>query len=253
MDAGANDGAPRSTGEPWGLLATLGFSLAVALAFVAAQFVIGMGFVTRALMTNQSDLDGLKNNGLYWALATCASSPVVVGLTWFFVRMRKGITAQDYLALRWLPPPPLFRWCVLLLGLVVASDAFTSLMDRSIVPDIMVEVHRTSQFVPLLWLALIVAAPVAEEVLFRGFVFAGVAHSALGLIGAVVLSSLAWAVFHLQYDAYGIGTVFVIGLFLGYARYKTQSLYTCVVLHAFMNLIAAAQTLVLVKFIGPGA
>ena len=241
-------------GQPWGLLATLGFSLLVALAFIAAQFTVGMGFVVGLIQSNQSHLmDRLQSNGLYWAVATCASSPLALALTWLFVRLRRGISAREYLALRAVPRRQLFRWCLLMLGLVALSDAATSLMDRSIVPDIMVEVYRTSYFAPLLWLALIVAAPLAEETFFRGFIFAGIERSPLGGLGAVVLTSLAWAAIHLQYDGYGIGTVFVIGLFLGYVRFRTRSLYPCLVLHAFMNLIAAVQAMALVKFIGPGA
>jgi len=245
--------SPEPRGKPWGLFATLGFALVIALGFIAAQYMIGLGFVTRAMRSNRTDLTGLESNGLYWAVATFASSPVVIGLTWLFVRLREGISAAEYLALRPVPWRQLFRWSVALLGLVVFSDLVTSLMDRSIVPDIMVQVHRTSHYVPLLWLALIIAAPLAEEVLFRGFVFAGVANSPLGVAGAVVVSSLAWAAIHLQYDVYGIGTVFVIGLFLGCVRHRTRSLYPCLALHALMNLIAAVQTLLLVKFIGPGA
>jgi membrane protease YdiL (CAAX protease family) len=57
-----------------------------------------------------------------------------------------------------------------------------------------------------------------------------------------------WAAIHLQYDAYGIGMIFVCGILLGYARMRTGSVLLCMVMHAFMNLVATIQTeLVILK------
>jgi len=88
-----------------------------------------------------------------------------------------------------------------------------------------------------------VAAPLGEETLFRGFFFQGLLRSRLGAPGAIALSSLFWALIHVQYDAYGIATIFVTGLFLGYARLKTQSLYVPIFLHSLNNLGATLELL----------
>jgi membrane protease YdiL (CAAX protease family) len=54
---------------------------------------------------------------------------------------------------------------------------------------------------------------------------------------------LIWAAVHHQYDLYGIATIFVIGLLLGTARMKTDSVYPGIVMHALMNLIATIQVM----------
>jgi uncharacterized protein len=94
----------------------------------------------------------------------------------------------------------------------------------------------------LLWVAVVVCAPWGEEVFFRGFLFKGWLHSVLGGWGTVLLTSLIWAVIHLQYDLYGITTIFVGGLLLGYARLKSGSIYPPILMHTLMNVLAMTQT-----------
>jgi len=89
----------------------------------------------------------------------------------------------------------------------------------------MVHVYETASVAPLLWVALIAAAPLFEEVFFRGFLFEGFQHSKLGPIGTVWLTSLGWTVLHLQYGTYELGTIFVLGILFGVARLKTRSIY----------------------------
>jgi membrane protease YdiL (CAAX protease family) len=95
---------------------------------------------------------------------------------------------------------------------------------------------------PLLWLAVVVGAPVGEEIFFRGFLFAGLAKSRLGGTGAIVLSSLAWAVIHVQYDPFDMAYIFLLGLVIGAFRLKTNSLWPPILMHALVNLIAMIQT-----------
>jgi membrane protease YdiL (CAAX protease family) len=105
----------------------------------------------------------------------------------------------------------------------------------------MLAAYQSAGFAPLLWLALVVAAPLAEEVFFRGFLFQGVRHTRLGASGAVLFTSFAWALVHVQYDSYEISTVFVLGLILGVARLRTNSLYTTIAMHALVNLLATLE------------
>ncbi len=95
---------------------------------------------------------------------------------------------------------------------------------------------------PLLWIALIVAAPVFEEIFFRGFLFRGFLGSRLGSFGTIVVTSLLWTVIHIQYDLYDMASIFVIGLLLGLSRFRSRSLYVPIAMHAVNNLVAAIET-----------
>ena len=93
-------------------------------------------------------------------------------------------------------------------------------------------------------MALIVAAPLGEEFLFRGFLLEGFRHPWLGTFGAVLLTSVLWAALHMQYVYFGIVMILAVGIFLGYCRLKTGSLWLCIWLHAFMNLVATVELLI---------
>jgi hypothetical protein len=94
---------------------------------------------------------------------------------------------------------------------------------------------------------MVVAAPIFEETFIRGFMFLGILRSKLGAAGAVFITSVAWAAMHLQYDAFGMGTIFALGIVLGLARWKTGSLYPSLAAHAAVNLIAVLQIVLLVE------
>lgn len=239
---------PQQKIRPWGFWATVGLTLVIAIAFVLAQTaVFAVWLIASHSKTAPTDA---ASNGFILALTTCVTTPVVFGLAWLFSRIRVGSQAAHYLGLRSVPRKEYLRWSVGILVLVVISDGITKLMGRPIVPDFMLDAYKSAGFAPLFWLALIVAAPLTEETLFRGFLFEGILHSRSGAAGAIIISAIWWACIHLQYDLYGIATIFVSGLFLGYVRLKTGSIFVTVFLHGLMNFIATTEVAVLLKLKG---
>ncbi|MCH6577752.1 MAG: CPBP family intramembrane metalloprotease [Proteobacteria bacterium] len=125
--------------------------------------------------------------------------------------------------------------------MLIGSDLLSYSLGRPIVPEIMVELYRTSHFVALSWFAIVIAAPIFEEVFFRGFMFRGIQASGLGNGGAILITASTWAAMHAQYDAYGLATILVVGIFLGLARAVTGSLYLTTAMHMATNLIATIE------------
>jgi membrane protease YdiL (CAAX protease family) len=82
---------------------------------------------------------------------------------------------------------------------------------------------------------------------FRGFLIKGLAESRLRWQGAVLISSGLWSVIHVQYDAYYMSAVFVLGLILGTARVKTGSTLLAFLLHSFVNLAATVEVAVILR------
>jgi HAD superfamily hydrolase (TIGR01509 family) len=232
--------------RPWGFWATVGLTLAIFAAFVMAQTAVFVIWVTVSHRTISAA--DAASNGFIIALATCVTMPLVLGLAWLFSWSRARSNAAEYLALRMVPTKQFLLWSLGILALVILSDGVTRLIGRPIVPESMFDAYKTAGFVPLFWFALVVAAPLAEETLFRGFLFEGILHSRLGPKGAILLSALWWACIHLQYDWYGIATIFVTGLFLGYVRLKTGSILVTMFLHSLMNLIATVEIAVVLNF-----
>ena len=76
------------------------------------------------------------------------------------------------------------------------------------------------------------------------FLLKGFSASFLGPIGAVILTSVLWAALHLQYGLYEIVTTFLFGCMLGAARIKTGSLLLTIGIHAFLNMVATVETII---------
>ena len=237
--------------SPWGFWATMGLGALVAVADLATQYgVLFLWIVAKSSLARDPTAQPQAGEGLLFALATCASMPVAVGLVWLFARLRKGMPVKEYLASKPVSWRGAVGWCAALVGLGMLFDGLRTLLHRPIVPEVMVQTYQTAGFPPLLWLAVVVAAPLGEETLFRGFLFKGILHSRLGGAGAVLLTALIWALLHRQYDLFDMANVFAAGLLFGYARLRTNSIYPCLLMHALMNLIATIQVATVVGLAG---
>jgi len=109
----------------------------------------------------------------------------------------------------------------------------------------MKDVYRTAGSLALLWTALLIAGPVFEELLFRGFMFRGIQASRLGSGGAMVITALTWAALHAGYDLWDLVVVLAGGLLLGVARVKSDSVYVTIGMHSLWNLIATIEVALL--------
>jgi len=243
---------PPTPATPWGFWATLGWSLLIALGYVLVQGVAAFVMALAGLVGKAGAIPSAKEfevSGLAIAVATILSTPVAVCLCLLFASLRRGIPVRDYLGLGWPTTTTCARWCLAFLAMVLAADAVTSALGRPIIPEFMVETYRSAKLLPLLWIALIVGAPLSEEFFFRGFLFSGLQHSFAGPWGTVVLTAALWAVIHVQYDVYGMGMIFLQGLLLGCARLATGSVWLCVALHGLTNFVATVETAAYVSFL----
>jgi len=237
---------------PWGFWPTLGLSLVIVMAYTAAQVAVAAAFTVPAVIRDRDiDIEAfaeeLMHTGLFWSAAICAAAPITIGLTLLCAAARRGIATGDYLALRRPGGRTIAMWCLIQLAFIACTDGATYLIRGRIVPAFMVDVYRTAQFVPLLWFALVLVAPVTEELLIRGFLFRGIERSRLGPAGAIVLSALGWAALHTQYDLFGIFTIVLGGLLLGYARLRSQSLYVPIAMHIVQNIVATLEVMIYVS------
>lgn len=236
------------TPGPWGFWLTVAFGMCIFGTFVLVQSVVVLVFaVVNGSITDLEAIEALALNGLVLSVATLVSLPFEVALCGVFAWLRQGVSVSDYLGLRWVSwKAVLLGWvCVVALG--VAYDGLSRLLGRSDVPEFMINAYRTAGFAPLLWLAIVLGAPLAEEIFFRGFLFKGFESSPLGGIGAVLLTALSWAIIHLQYDPYDIGAIFLLGILLGVFRWKTGSILPALLMHVLQNLVATIQVACLVS------
>ena len=87
-------------------------------------------------------------------------------------------------------------------------------------------------------ISVIIIAPIAEDFLFRGFLYSQLKITKLGPWGAVTISSLLWTIIHFQYEPLILMILFIFGIFLGYIRMAYNSLSLPIALHAINNSFA---------------
>ena len=238
--------------RPWGFWATTGFALVIFAAFSVVGLVVGTPFRASIVADNpdigQAELAKLlQTNGLLVSLATLVGGFLTVALIAFFVRLRKGIALREYLALARPDWRTIGVWLTASACFLVASHGLKFVLGYDLVVDFQRQVYMTSRFPPLLLFAVIVIAPITEECLFRGFLFAGWSQSKLGVVGTIVLTSLLFALVHPQYDFFHVVLVFVFSILVGIARHRTGSLVVPIIVHSIVNLTVAIETVIAVR------
>ena len=235
----------------WGPWATIAWATFIVVLMVLTQSVVLIVFiVVTAAATGKQSADqigqlarSLANDGLFLSVATFSTtlicSAVIIGI----VNLKRGSELKHYLGLIGPNKRQLLCWTVMTMGFCVAFDLMTVLLKRPM-PDFMTKAYASIGSPWILWLAVIVAAPLFEELFFRGFMIKGLAESRVRWQGAVVISSGLWCLIHLQYDLYGLVFVFVLALILGVARVKTGSTLLTFLLHSLVNLAAMIEVAV---------
>jgi membrane protease YdiL (CAAX protease family) len=231
----------------WGPWATAGFGLVVGIIFLITQTLVVVAFavakfVSDATFSLSGFAEALASNGLLLALATIASSVVCSGLVIIIVKVRRSATIADYLGLRWITGKTVLVLLAIAVGFVVLSGWLSTLLGKPSDAEFMVDAYRTSVWPALFWVAVVILGPVFEETFFRGFLFVGFLQSRLGPAGTIFLTSFIWALLHIQYSAYGVVTIVIMGIILGLMRLKTDSLWSPLILHVLNNLVSTLET-----------
>ena len=136
------------------------------------------------------------NKGLYWGLIVLAVN-LIMGLIMYLVFSA--------------------------LGLEVAPQNATNIINKT----------NKDNFI-LVFIAIVVAAPIAEEIIFRGVVYKTLANYFSTTI-AILLSGIVFSLLHL--DWFFILQISVMGILLAYCYRKTQTLITPIVAHMVVNFL----------------
>lgn len=238
--------APRLP-RTWKFFGTALWGTGAFVAMSAAQLaaiVVAYGFV----MTGEFDEDkffAFARHGATVGGSVLAGMPAALLVLWLSTRIARRSFAS-YLALRW---PSLQEVAIALAAsaaLLAALDALAWLLGYPLSPEFSITSMRTARDSGLIWLVALgfcVGAPITEEFICRGFLFRGWSASFLGPHGAIILTSVLFAVIHQQYEWFYIAGIVMIGLLFGYLRYRSSSTWLTVIMHSFYNAMAALQAL----------
>ncbi len=90
---------------------------------------------------------------------------------------------------------------------------------------------------------IVLIAPLAEEVAFRGTMYGDLMKRGLHPALAILLPAVAFTAVHIQYFGPGLVFILVDGIVFGLARHHTKSLFVPVLLHTLGNAYAVAERL----------
>jgi len=225
----------------WGFWATLFWSSLILIAFSVTNVLVIIIQLTSSRdmyswLEFATKLQSLAYNGNTLAYSALASTLEGCSLIAGIIKLKKRATAKDYLGLHRVPIQTAALWLGITLGFIVFLTFILHSLGEPRFQQWFFDVYTTAHPVWLLWIALLVCAPLFEEMFFRGFMFRGFQSSFLGLFGTILVTSGLWAVVHLQYDFYVMIGIGCFGVLLAIARQMTGSLLMPLYLHAFFNL-----------------
>jgi membrane protease YdiL (CAAX protease family) len=226
----------------WGPWQTTGLGLAIFAINAAAQAGVFLSFVAKEYASNPSPdilklITGLATNGLVLSLSVIAGAAVGVPMIVVFVRLRRRTSVREYLALNPITKKQVLISLAIAAGLTALIELVALATGQSS-DTFAVNAYQTAKPLAVLWISFVVFGPAFEETFFRGFLFAGWVKSRLGSVGAIALTSGLFATLHIQYDLFGIMSVFAMGIALGIMRLKAGSLWSPLLMHFAWNLAA---------------
>ncbi len=227
---------PSATGvthKPWGLPAVL-LALLLPLLIWASSLAIALSSDTSAELSTGELIVGLVVtilvlDGLFIGLAT--------GLSLWHYKLgwgELGFRPFDR-NFWWLPPVAAVGSWIAVIAYIAILAAFGAEANQEEVE----ELFESRAVLPLAGVAIVLAAPLAEEIFFRGFIFAGLLRP-FGLVGAMVTSGFLFAIFHVTGpDTLGLVLPFgLIGMLFAWLYHRTGSLWASIATHLIFNLVS---------------
>jgi uncharacterized protein len=225
--------------KPWGYIATLLWAVLVVVIAQAA----GLAALYWWYRGDLAPVAAQPYGGVVIALITLVTNPVEVALLIGVAALARW-DPSEYLGLVMPRGGDVKIALIWLAAIIVGGDVIIYLLTGQLVPSFEIDAYqsaRASGWLLPLAAATIIAAPIGEEILFRGFLFRGWVRSTSG--AKIIFASL-----HVQYDIFGMLQILIIGLFLGWVRWNSGSTMLTILCHATLNLESSLETAIKVHW-----
>jgi uncharacterized protein len=237
--------------------AGLWVSIGLAFGLLVLHQVLQFGFAAVAVVTLfDGDFGNMREMVKSTLVGIFPASLGVAALAWWFAG-RGGGDPAAVLSLR-RPPLTGLGWLVLVVGFMVFMYAAIVAVvlvlgldlsqytpgqhgespdsgSAGLVKEAMFDIANTPWLFALAFPSVALGAPIAEELIFRGQLFAALSRSWLGVSGTIVVTSALWALMHMSEPWLSVGMIFIMGLAFGWMLYRFGSLWLTIACHAAWN------------------
>lgn len=220
----------------------LGYSAWVFTAFMSAQLAIaGVVYLLKWLGVSFEGMNEAVFSATLSIVIYTLTILVAIGAPWLILKrktdkkelgMQRWVEWKDY---GWLGLG-FVSYLILTMAVSFLAMMFLTFIDFDEKQVTGYEMITAPYEYYLAFIGLVVIAPVAEELLFRGYLFGKLRASGVKVWVAVVATSLLFAIVHFQGNV-GVD-VFALGIVLALLRVFSKSLWPSIMLHMLKNGIA---------------
>lgn len=234
----------------------LAYALAVAVVLLVLHQVLQLVLASGLIALTRADAASTRDMVKASLVVIFPASLIVAGLGYLLAGLRGG-RAADVLSLRWPRFTPL-GWAVLVLGfMVVMYAAILAVVlalgidvsqytpgpngqspqtgSAGLVKEAMFDIANEPLLFLFVFPSVAIGAPLAEEVIFRGQLFAALSQTRLGVAGTTLLTAAMWALLHVTEPWLSITLIFIMGLVFGWMMYRFGSLWVTIICHGVWN------------------
>ena len=251
----------RQVSSPWlystkysaGLWTGVGLAIVLVLANALLQLLSGMSVLTFIL---RSGFDDQKEVVKAFIIGIFPASVLTALVVWHVAKIRGG-EPREILSLRW-PSLSVLGWICVIAAFLLTMYAMIFVVvtvfhidmaqytpgpngeppstgSAGMVKEAMFDMANEPLLYWLAFPAITLGAPVAEELIFRGFLFSVLANSRAGLSGATLITAALWSLMHVTEPWFAVGVIFIMGLVLGALLIRFGSLWVTMACHAIWN------------------
>lgn len=227
--------------NPAGLRSSIFIFIGLILGTLILQ--LALGFAGVILSGNAFDD---KPAAARYSMLTLLPAALMTAYAAWAIAGRSAADRRAVLALR-LPALGIWGWIATIVGFVVSLNLVTYLIiwvsgveepEPGLVEQTVMQLSND----PLYFLiagGIIIGAPLWEEFVFRGQIFAALAQTRIGVIGTAIVTSAFWASLHIFEPIPFIISLFLLGLTLSWLLVRFGSLWVTIACHAAWNSISA--------------
>ena len=214
--------------------------IGVVILSVMSSFFIG-GIIISMFSSSPNQTDKI-----YLYLSFLIGQIVIILPPIYYLNFKKK-SIYDSLRFKPVSFDTLVNSVLLSISVIILFDALERIINKIVpTPDYIIDLGKIMQpdsamgFI-FLFLAVVIMAPIGEEMVFRGFLQKFLEEYWKDITRAILISSLIFAMIH--FNPYWTIQIYLLGIILGFLSWKTKSIIPSIILHSLNNGIAFILTI----------